>query len=117
MRVPHAGRIDLHGVDVTRATPREASDAGVGHIPEDRQRHGLVLDFSIAENTALHDYDEPPISRHHLLDRDAMARRAAEWIQLYDVRGGGPGRLRGRSRAAISRRSCSRARSSRTRRC
>jgi len=90
MRVPHAGRIDLHGVDVTRATPREASNAGVGHVPEDRQRHGLVLDFTIAENTALHDYDEPPISRHHLLDRDAMARRAAEWIELYDVRGGGP---------------------------
>ena len=80
-----------------RATPREASDAGVGHIPEDRQRHGLVLDFSIAENTALHDYDEPPISRHHWLDRDAMAARAAEWIQLYDVRGGGPETPRARA--------------------
>jgi simple sugar transport system ATP-binding protein len=90
MRVPHAGRIDLHGIDVTRATPREASDAGVGHIPEDRQRHGLVLDFSIAENTALHDYDQEPIARYHWLDREAMAARAAEWIQLYDVRGGDP---------------------------
>ena len=46
-----------------RESPRESSEAGVGHIPEDRQRHGLVLDFSIAENSALHDYDEPPISR------------------------------------------------------
>jgi simple sugar transport system ATP-binding protein len=90
MRVPHTGRVDLHGIDVTRATPRETSDAGVGHIPEDRQRHGLVLDFSIAENTALHDYDEEPIAHHHWLDREAMARRAAEWVQLYDVRGGGP---------------------------
>ena len=35
-------------------------DAGVGHIPEDRQRRGLVLEFSIAENIALHDYAEPP---------------------------------------------------------
>jgi ABC-type uncharacterized transport system ATPase subunit len=90
MRVPHQGRIELHGIDVTRASPREASHAGVGHIPEDRQRHGLVLDFSIAENTALHDYDEPPISRMHWLDLQAMVTRAAEWIQLYDVRGGGP---------------------------
>ena len=114
MRVPHAGRIDLHGVDVTRATPREASDAGVGHIPEDRQRHGLVLDFSIAENTALHDYDEPPISRHHLLDRDAMAPACGRVDPSSTTcAAAAPGRLLGRSRAAISRRSCSRARSSR----
>jgi simple sugar transport system ATP-binding protein len=90
MRVPHGGHIELNGVDVTRANPRESSDAGVGHIPEDRQRHGLVLDFSIAENTALHDYDRPPMSRVYWLDRDAMVARAADWIQLYDVRGGGP---------------------------
>ncbi len=90
MRVPHGGHIELHGVDVTRANPRESSDAGVGHIPEDRQRHGLVLDFSIAENTALHDYDRPPMSHVHWLDRDAMVARAADWIQLYDVRGGDP---------------------------
>ena len=90
MRVPHGGHIELNGVDVTRANPRESSDAGVGHIPEDRQRHGLVLDFSIAENTALHDYDSPPMSHMYWLDRDAMVARAADWIQLYDVRGGGP---------------------------
>jgi simple sugar transport system ATP-binding protein len=90
MRNPHQGHIDLHGVDVTHASPRESTRAGVGHIPEDRQRHGLVLDFSLAENTALHDYGEPPISRHHWLNRDAMVARAADWIQLYDVRGGGP---------------------------
>ncbi len=49
-----------------------------------------MLDFSLAENTALHDYDEEPISHHHWLDREAMAARCAEWIQLYDVRGGTP---------------------------
>jgi simple sugar transport system ATP-binding protein len=90
MRAPHQGHIDLQGVDVTHASPRKATDAGVGHIPEDRQRHGLVLDFSIAENTALHDYDKPPISHRNWLDREAMVARAAEWITLYDVRGGGP---------------------------
>jgi simple sugar transport system ATP-binding protein len=90
MRTPHAGRIELRGSDVTGASPRAANHAGIGHIPEDRQRHGLVLDFSIAENTALHDYDEPPIAHMHWLDRDAMMARAAEWIRLYDVRGGGP---------------------------
>jgi ABC-type uncharacterized transport system ATPase subunit len=90
MRSPQAGRIELSGADVTHANPRESSDAGVGHIPEDRQRHGLVLDFSLAENCVLHDYDDEPISRHHWLDREAMGARAAQWIELYDVRGGGP---------------------------
>ncbi len=90
MRTPSAGRIDLQGIDVTRATPRESAHAGVAHIPEDRQRHGLVLDFTLAENLALHDYDEEPISHRHWLDREKMASRAAEWIQLFDVRGGGP---------------------------
>ena len=90
MRTPHEGRVELAGADLTKANPRETSRGGMGHIPEDRQRHGLVLDFSLAENTALHDYGEEPISRHHWLDREAMTTRAAEWIQLFDVRGGGP---------------------------
>jgi simple sugar transport system ATP-binding protein len=90
MRAPHAGRIELNGVDVTHATPRQASEAGVGHIPEDRQRHGLVLDFTLAENCVLHDYGEEPISHRSWLDRNAMVERAATWITLYDVRGGGP---------------------------
>jgi general nucleoside transport system ATP-binding protein len=90
MRTPFQGEIELRGIDVTHATPREASHAGVGHIPEDRQRHGLVLDFSLAENTALHDYGDEPISHYHWLNRVAMTARAAEWIGLYDVRGGGP---------------------------
>src|SRR5262249_34962545 len=51
------GRITVGGQAVEqRATSREMLDHGVGHIPEDRQRRGLVLEFSIAENIALHDY-------------------------------------------------------------
>jgi ABC-type uncharacterized transport system ATPase subunit len=90
MRTPHEGHVELAGADLTKANPRETSRGGMGHIPEDRQRHGLVLDFSLAENTALHDYGEEPMSRHHWLDRAAMTARAAEWLQLFDVRGGGP---------------------------
>src|SRR5206468_1259754 len=50
LRKPAAGTIELAGREISRASAREMLDAGVGHIPEDRQRRGLVLEFSIAEN-------------------------------------------------------------------
>ena len=72
-----------------------------------------MLDFSLAENSVLHDYDEPPISRSSWLDRDAMvsARRRVDRA-LRRARRRPARRPRARSRAATSRRSCSRARSS-----
>ena len=54
---------DLGATSSTRETAREHFEAGFGHIPEDRQHRGLVLDFSIAENIALHDFRKPPSSR------------------------------------------------------
>ena len=66
-------------------------DAGVGHIPEDRQRRGLVLEFSIAENIALHDYAQAADSRVGLaLSRSGSLERARRLIREFDVRGGGP---------------------------
>ena len=58
-----SGRVLVGGEDVTNKSAKHCLDAGLGHIPEDRQRRGLVLDFSLAENLALHDYDSPPASR------------------------------------------------------
>ena len=58
------GRIVVGGREYTHATPREMTDeAGLGHIPEDRHARGLVLDFSLAENLALHDYRHEPDSK------------------------------------------------------
>jgi general nucleoside transport system ATP-binding protein len=65
-------------------------DAGVGHIPEDRQRRGLVLEFTIAENIALHDYNRPPDSKWGWLFPRRLIQRAASLIREFDVRGGGP---------------------------
>jgi general nucleoside transport system ATP-binding protein len=62
----------------------------VGHIPEDRQRRGLVLEFSIAENIALHDYAKAPDSRFGWLFPKRMVGRAQRLIEDFDVRGGGP---------------------------
>jgi simple sugar transport system ATP-binding protein len=90
MRRASAGSIVVEGRDITRGSPRVAFEAGVGHVPEDRHAHGLVLDFTLAENAVLHDFYRPPISRRGWLDRDAMVERARGFIEQYDVRGGGP---------------------------
>jgi len=83
-----SGRIIVGGKDVTASSPRARLDAGLGFIPEDRHRYGLVLDFSLAENFALHDYDRPPSARRGFLDPAAMAERAERLIKEFDVRAG-----------------------------
>ncbi len=85
-----SGRIVIGDEDVTDSGCRDCLDAGLGHIPEDRQRRGLVLDFSLAENIALHDYDHPPASRFGWLSPKRLAAKAAKLIAEFDVRGGGP---------------------------
>jgi simple sugar transport system ATP-binding protein len=90
LRRASSGRIVIDGEDVTDESVKDSLDAGLGHIPEDRQRRGLVLDFSLAENMALHDYDSPPESRFGWLYPSRMIQRAAKLIREFDVRGGGP---------------------------
>src|SRR5436190_980655 len=90
LRRPSGGEIRVRGQDVTRASARRVLDLGVGHIPEDRQRRGLVLEFSLAENLALHSYDEEPNSRFGWLFPRRLISRARNLLREYDVRGGGP---------------------------
>jgi simple sugar transport system ATP-binding protein len=90
LRKPQSGRIVVAGKEVTSAAARECLDAGVGHIPEDRQLRGLVLDFSLAENLALHDYRHEPDSRWGWLFPRRIVARAKKLLQEFDVRGGGP---------------------------
>jgi simple sugar transport system ATP-binding protein len=70
-------------------TVKERILAGVGHIPEDRHKHGLVLDFSIAENSVLKNYDRAPFSsKSGILNFDIMKTHAADLISQYDIRAG-----------------------------
>jgi len=85
-----SGTVRIGGRGLTHSTARAALDLGIGHIPEDRQRRGLVLEFSIAENIALHDYAKPPIARFGWLFPSRMVARAKTLISEFDVRGGGP---------------------------
>jgi ABC-type uncharacterized transport system ATPase subunit len=88
LRKPGGGSIRVDGKDITGVDPRGARHAGVGHIAEDRHRRGLVLDFSVAENLALRDYDRG--TRFGLMSPRRMVDRARKLVSEFDVRGGSP---------------------------
>jgi ABC-type uncharacterized transport system ATPase subunit len=90
LRHPASGSIHVGAEDLSRATARQALDAGMGHIPEDRHRRGLVLDFNLAENLALHDYGREPFSKLGWINPRSWLRWARGLLQEFDVRGGGP---------------------------
>ena len=77
LRHMDAGAVSVAGKNLDpHATPRDALDAGLGHIPEDRHRRGLVLDFTLAENLALHDYEKEPNAKYGWLFPGRMIARA-----------------------------------------
>jgi general nucleoside transport system ATP-binding protein len=88
LRRAEAGTISVDGRDVTAADVRGKLDAGIGHIAEDRHRRGLVLDFNLAENLCLRDYNRAPISNRGFISPKKMNERAAPLLEEYDVRGG-----------------------------
>jgi general nucleoside transport system ATP-binding protein len=90
LRKMESGSVKVAGRELRHASAREMLDAGVGHIPEDRQRRGLVLEFTIAENVALHDYAKPPDAKWGWLFPQRLVERARALIREFDVRGGGP---------------------------
>ena len=90
LRPVKSGRIAVDGRDVTHERAKATLDAGLGHIPEDRHRRGLVLPFSLSENLALHAYRKPPMSIRGILNLRAMLGRARRLLKEFDVRGGTP---------------------------
>jgi ABC-type uncharacterized transport system ATPase subunit len=90
LRKVEAGHIKISGHEITSESARDHFESGFGHIPEDRQHRGLVLDFSIAENMGLHDFRKPPNARHGWLYPKRLVERARLLIKEFDVRGGNP---------------------------
>jgi general nucleoside transport system ATP-binding protein len=80
------GSIRLLGLDISEADADQVLDAGVGHVPEDRQRDGLVVEFAIADNMVLDTYDEPPFARWIVRDMDAIIEAAEQRVKDFDVR-------------------------------
>ncbi|HIU19078.1 MAG TPA: ABC transporter ATP-binding protein [Candidatus Limiplasma stercoravium] len=85
---PSGGRISLCGHDITHASIRERSHIGMSHIPEDRHKHGLILDFSLEQNLVLQRYDEPRFQHNGFIRFDQVRDYAQTLIEQYDVRSG-----------------------------
>lgn len=88
LRKVDSGKILLKGTDITTLPIRQRLESGISHIPEDRHKHGLVLDYTVGENLILKAYNHAPFSRRGLLQRDAIAEHASRVIAEFDVRAG-----------------------------
>jgi general nucleoside transport system ATP-binding protein len=86
LRPIDSGTIELNGRSVARRSPDDILDAGVGHVPEDRQRDGLIVSFSIADNLVLDTFDQPPFAHGIVRDFQAVHQVAEERARRFDVR-------------------------------
>lgn len=86
LRKIKSGTVSINGQDVTNKKPRQVTESGVGHIPQDRHKHGLVLDFSIGHNIALQTYYSSPISNKGIIDYKKVSELAQKIITDFDVR-------------------------------
>ena len=85
---PSAGAFRLKGVDITHAPIRERSKSGMSHIPEDRHKHGLVLDYTLAQNLVLQRYWQPEFQSRGFIKFGAVRQYAERLIEQYDIRSG-----------------------------
>jgi simple sugar transport system ATP-binding protein len=86
LRGAASGRVTLNGEIVPFENPRWLTEAGLSHIPEDRQKHGLVLSYSIADNLVLNTYYQPPFAHHGQRNFQAVAENAKKLVEQFDVR-------------------------------
>jgi simple sugar transport system ATP-binding protein len=91
------GSIMLGGKEIIRASVRRRSMEGMAHIPEDRHRHGLILDFNLAFNLALQSYYSPRLQKHGFLRYNEIYQYADDLIERFDIRSGQGSRTVARS--------------------
>ena len=85
---PSGGSVTLGGADITHASIRQRSKDGMSHIPEDRHKHGLVLDYTLEKNMVLQRYWEPEFQNHGFIKQAAVRAYSDRLIEQYDVRSG-----------------------------
>ena len=86
LRKSESGSIKINEKEIRNLKPRKITESGVGHIPEDRHKHGLVLDFPIGENIVLQTYYQKPYSKNGILNFKQIYQKATKLIQEFDVR-------------------------------
>ncbi|QKS70666.1 ABC transporter ATP-binding protein [Paenalkalicoccus suaedae] len=86
LRKAKSGVIEVNGTDTTSYKPRKVTEAGVGHIPQDRHKHGLVLEFTIGENILLQTYYQKPYTNNGILNYNKIYEKAKALIEEFDVR-------------------------------
>ena len=86
LRSVESGQFMLDGKDLTGKPPRPITEAGLANIPEDRQRHGLVLSYTVADNMVLCDYYQPRFSKGVVIQQNQVDSNARKLIKEYDVR-------------------------------
>ncbi|MCU0475108.1 MAG: ABC transporter ATP-binding protein [Anaerolineae bacterium] len=86
LRPVASGTVALSQRDITGASPRKVTAAGVAHVPEDRQKNGMVSTFPIKDNIRLQEYHKSPFSAGILSNDSVIAQRAAELVKRFDVR-------------------------------
>ena len=86
LRSPTSGSITVDGHELSGASPRRMVEAGVAHVPEDRQRDGLISSFDVASNLVLNQIRRRPFSRRGRIDRQAVRAHAETLVEEFDVR-------------------------------
>ena len=86
LRKVEDGHIWIDGQESTHLSPRKITELGVAHIPEDREKHGLVMAYSLADNMVLNNYYMKPFARGIVMQHDAINEHGAELVKKYDVR-------------------------------
>lgn len=86
LRKGESGKVLLKGEDVFNKAPKELFDKGITSIPEDRQKHGLVLEFSVAENLILQNFEKEPYAKKGILQKKVITDHASDLIDKFDIR-------------------------------
>ncbi len=86
LRHSQSGKISILKQDITQASPRQITEAGSAHVPEDRQKHGLVLAFSVRDNLVLCSYFKPPYANGVEMNFPVIEQYAHELVDTFDIR-------------------------------
>ncbi|WP_420641336.1 ABC transporter ATP-binding protein [Candidatus Leptofilum sp.] len=86
LRPVEKGSVTIEGHDCTHVTPRQVTELGVAHIPEDREKHGLVMQYSVADNMVLNNYYQTPYASGPVMHQEAIDRHGTELVEEFDVR-------------------------------